>query len=140
MKCMTSSGPNLKLKNQFGCTEIPYKDQTLSQQYVERSKRNVNDSDGCIGIRLQSSVGTDYTLGYCMYGRWTKYTEHSVAKNNYRPFLIINSFDDSQNREKIRKFIWDYQIKTLNVFGHREPLYCEPTITLLTNALKSVLL
>ncbi len=139
-KCMTSNGPNDKLKNLFGCIEIPYKDQTLSQQYVERSKRNVNDSDGSIGVRLYSSVGTDYILGYCIHGYWTKYKGHSHVKTPHRPYLIITDFNDIQNRQRIREFINEHQIKTLNVFGHREPLYCVPTIDLLANALKPVLL
>lgn len=66
---MTMDGPNLKLGTHFGCSELSYRDESLSQQYVRRSKQNVDDADGCLAVRTHSSLGTDFTLGYCIWGR-----------------------------------------------------------------------
>jgi len=39
---------------------------SYAQVYVMRSMRNVDDSDATIAFRLEPSIGTDKTLGYCL--------------------------------------------------------------------------
>ena len=134
---MTVNGENLKLLSEFGCKEISYRDESLAKQYVRRSKLNVDSSDGCIAIRMKDSLGTDFTLGYCLTGRWQKYNgKQQDVRNSYKPVLIVDDLKDIQKyKKKIHDFILDHKIMTLNVFGHRDSYLQASTTEFLSKVL-----
>jgi len=124
---ITSDGKCPELGSKFHLKQldsIQFRGKSLSHMYIERSKMNVDQSDGTIAFRLYSSNGTDKTIGYCLTGKWTivnvtkKYVQEK--KSYHRPILIIDNLHDKSNEENIRDFIDRYQIGTLNVCGHRE--------------------
>ena len=94
--------------------------------YVARSKKNVDDSDGSLFIRFKSSVGTDKTIGYCSTGKW-QHPKPEVWGNTrnvskYKPFCILSDISEekkSENFKMVENFLRKYDIKVLNVSGHR---------------------
>ncbi len=134
---MTIDGEKLKLLSEFGCKEISYREESLAKQYVRRSKLNVDSSDGSIAIRLKESVGTDFTLGYCLTGRWQSYkSTKKEIKNQYKPVLIVDDLKAIERyRKEIHDFILDNKIMVLNVFGHRDTYLKTNTIDFLIKVL-----
>jgi hypothetical protein len=117
----TSDGKCPELGSRFKLVELSLKKpSTLSMMYVERSKKNVDNSDGTIAFRLHSSVGTDKTIGYCITKVWKVQNFKNYKKLAYRPLLVIENLSDKTNISKIRSFIKENKIKILNVCGHRE--------------------
>lgn len=111
---MTEDGPNPKLGTEYGLEEMPKT--TYYQMYPERSRKNVDESDGTVAFRFCNSVGTDKTIGYCRTGEWRYYTR-SVS-DPHRPLIIITSFTEAQ-KERFQRWLVDKQISVLNVAGHR---------------------
>lgn len=131
---MTENGPNFKLRDIYGLEE------TKSTSYPERTKLNVDESDGTLVFRYKDSIGTDCTIGYAQTGEWKK----GRAKHNskYKPVCVIDGKNDELNIKLIKNFIHDNNINVLNVAGHREsgspfPEYCEYVKNILYLALKN---
>lgn len=152
---MTSSGRQPKLKTYYSLQELDTKGTrvSISGMYIERSKKNVDVSDGTIAIRYYDSIGTDKTIGYCIMGYWGRcnlslhtkknvvYDKTHIGNTKYKkPLLIItgaSSVEESAN--DIKAFITDNKIKVLNVCGHREldRTQLKNTIDVLRNGLES---
>lgn len=120
---LTSDGPRPELGTVFGLRELAGNvDRSLSSSvaraYVERSKRNVDDSDATIAIRLCASRGTDRTIGYAQTRRWQDGVIDNETSSAYRPCLVITSLDDA-NVDAIVDFVARHRVRTLNVAGHR---------------------
>ena len=83
---LTSQGPCPELGTRFGLSELKCGatwDPPPGAQYIMRSKRNVDGSDGTVAFRTHSSRGTDCTIGYCLAGKWkalSKEEQGCVAK------------------------------------------------------------
>lgn len=123
----TTEGKCPELGTRFHLKELFVDKKTnisLNIMYVKRSMINVDDSDGTIAFRLYSSAGTDKTIGYCLTKKWNVVTNSkSFGKSKYRPILIIDDISiekKEENIQKIRAFIYENNIKILNVCGHRE--------------------
>ena len=115
--------------------------------YITRSKLNVDHSDGTIAFRTHKSFGTDKTIGYCLTKKWS-YIENTDIETKYKPCLIIkdlslDKFDIIKNL--IKSFIINYNIKILNICGHRtdvrlvNPSYKHRIKMLLNDSLKYVI-
>lgn len=121
-KYKTSNGNDLTLKNKFGLTELFTDTKNLSKMYIDRSKMNVDMSDGTISFRTHKSSGTDKTINYCKTKKWS-FSNQPLDGKPYRPILVIRDLSESEidtNANKIIEFIKRHKIKTLNVCGHRE--------------------
>ena len=112
---LTSTGPKKELLQSFGLKE----GEPDPSKYIKRTKKNVDDSDGTIAFRLKRSAGTDKTIGYAQTGKWQV---GSGSKNDgHKPVLVLeNVLNTPENIQKIRNFISENNIKTLNIAGHRE--------------------
>lgn len=114
---MTENGKNPDLGKKFGLIELE------SENYVIRSKANVDVSDGTLAIRLHKSNGTDKTIGYCQTGFWIKGKPETRNKGGfyYKPVFVITSFENRKRiKRRFKKFIFVNEISVLNVAGHRE--------------------
>lgn len=134
----TCKGRAYFLQTKFDLQEIPGK-MSLSEAYVARSKKNVDDSDGTLCFSLIRSLGTCLTIGYCLTKKWKSVDDYQI-ETKYKPCLVIQNLTDPSNTERIRKFLADNNIKTLNVAGHRDEVVkgmSESIKTILTCALKS---
>lgn len=123
---MTSDGKRPELGCKYHLKELDHQSFTgksMANMYIERSKLNVDHSDGTIAFRLYQSNGTDKTIGYCLTKKWVvvnsskKYIQEK--KTYYKPILIIDDLRNESNKYEIMRFINEYRIKTLNVCGHR---------------------
>jgi hypothetical protein len=79
-----------------------------SADYSKRTLRNVIDSDGTVIIYFDTVTGgTEKTLLFCL--------------NQKKPRLLIDAAELTPERtaERIRKFVADHSISTLNVAGPR---------------------
>lgn len=113
------------LKDRFGLKEIEReKGKGLAYYYVERSKRNVDESDGTIAFRMKPSRGTDCTINYCLTGIWGMGKKNDKVSRKYATLIIGDIlYDDDRHDELVQhivSFILDNQISTLNVAGHRD--------------------
>lgn len=94
-----------------------------SEKYPDRTKKNVDDSDGTLIFRLKSSPGSDLTIGYAQTGIW-KYGDKkslNINETKHRPICIIDDLSNTKNAsKKILDFVVHNDIKILNVAGHRE--------------------
>jgi len=80
--------------------------ETKSSLYVERTKRNVQESDGTLVIYNKIlGNGSAFTAGY--------------ARQIKKPLLIIEA-DNPDLEENIRQWIESKRIKVLNIAGPRE--------------------
>jgi len=69
----TCGGPCPELGTRFGLSELKCgatPPPPPGVQYIMRSKRNVDGSDGTVAFRVYDSRGTDCTIGYCLTGKW----------------------------------------------------------------------
>eukprot|EP01090_Pellita_catalonica_P011749 TRINITY_DN2393_c0_g1_i1.p1 TRINITY_DN2393_c0_g1~~TRINITY_DN2393_c0_g1_i1.p1 ORF type:complete len:143 (+),score=19.65 TRINITY_DN2393_c0_g1_i1:201-629(+) len=90
--------------------------------YVKRTKQNVDDADGTIAIRLHESGGTDSTIGWCLYKKYTRENLHS-SNTGWRPVLVVDDVSPEKSAENvalIRAFVTSNKIRVLNVAGHSE--------------------
>lgn len=98
---VTEKGKNFDLEKIYGLKDS-------GKGYAERTKMNVNDSDGTLLFIEKTSPGSVLTLNAC--------------KKLRKPCLV--SFDT----EKIVKFLNENNIKIVNIAGNREsvsPGICE---------------
>lgn len=131
----TEDGACPELGSKYGLQEISYdKKMPFCADYVTRSKKNVDDSDGTLVFHLRRSLGTSKTIGYCITHKWTQNYDHFAFSRGlitlHRPVLIISdavSLDKHQNQvvrqrdiQQVRDFLIEHNIKTLNVSGHRQ--------------------
>ena len=81
-------------------------EETKSADYKERTRLNVEDSDGTL-IILQNKMdtGTNYTI--------------EVLKEIKKPYLIINT-TDTDNVKKVTEWLNQWKINVLNIAGPRE--------------------
>jgi hypothetical protein len=114
---MTLDGKCPELGVLFGLEEMK-KIQPQSAMYIQRSKKNVDESDGTIAFRIHEGIGTDKTIGYCISKIWKK-SDYQL-KTSYKPILVIDDLSNEKNLVNIQNFIKEHQIKTLNVCGNRE--------------------
>lgn len=134
----TCKGRAYFLQSKFDLKEIQGK-MTLSEAYVARSKKNVDDSDGTLCFSLIKSLGTGLTIGYCLTKKWKPLDNHKI-ETQYKPCLVIVSLTAPDNSARIRKFLIENNIKTLNVAGHRDEVskgMSESIKAILIDALKS---
>ena len=83
--------------------------ETDSQDYAERTRLNVLDSDGTLILNVgELGGGTEYTV--------------EVAKQNAKPFLVI-PLDKSPEPQRVIDWIELNNIHILNVAGPREEKY-----------------
>lgn len=125
---MTSAGRDRALGSVFGLCELRARG---VRGYIERSKRNVDDSDATVAFRNHESAGTDKTIGYCRTGKWRMAATLPVFGRAHRPVHVIDcEFRTFSEEEpcaahasaalKLRTFIRKYNVRTLNVCGHRQ--------------------
>lgn len=120
---ITSIGKDYELKTKYNLKELNLSKLSTSMMYIKRSKMNVDNSDGTIAFRIKRSPGTDKTIGYCITGKWEVINYKNLNSSLYKPLLVINNVSLEKTKENVEKmyhFIIDYEIKILNVCGHRE--------------------
>lgn len=133
----TEDGIDLELKN-FGIKCLD------SIEYPERTKKNVDDSDGTIVFRLQPSLGSDKTIGYAQSKIWKYGVIKTMNKieSKYKAVCVITNIDNEDvASEQILNFVLKNDIKILNIAGHREssaPIknFSEKVERIVYNALK----
>ena len=129
---VTSRGKEPRLATEYGLREIDFKG-TLSQQYVLRSQKNVDEADATLVFRYWESVGSDKTIGYAETGRWT--VLNGDLKTTKKCFVV--TYPDPKFADLILQFIHRNQVKVLNVAGHREiGDMCEGTQSILEKVFK----
>lgn len=106
---LTDSGPDPSLRH-FGLQ------QHKSASYPDRTKQNVDDSDGTIVFRFHSSPGTDKTIGYAQTKTWI--SKSTSNDRGHRPVLVIADFQTPISVPL--SFIKRHRINVLNIAGHRE--------------------
>lgn len=131
----TSLGPNPELGTKYFLQELVQDEKVpLVADYVTRSKKNVDESDATVAFRLHFSVGTDKTIGYCVTRKWTTVYDRFAFSRGFikvhRPVLIITDAislekhrDEvvrQRDAQRLREFLIEHNVKTLNVAGHRE--------------------
>jgi hypothetical protein len=127
-KFMTEAGKNPKLGKKYSLQELSCRSTTpLYVSYIQRSKKNVDDSDATLVFRIRASPGTDKTIGYCLTGKWQT---ASSSEKHYRPVLVITdavllvNFENEEVKRRdadaVRAFLIEHNVKTLNVAGHRQ--------------------
>lgn len=109
----TENRSNPDLGSEFNLVE------SSSPHYVDRTIKNVIDSDGTVAFLWGDSVGTGKTIGYCRTGVW-KYSINESEDSGYRPVLVIDHKDECRATDELVKFISRNTISVLNVAGHRE--------------------
>jgi len=125
----TSAGRDLALRDVFGLVELPLTGKrstvSISQMYVLRSQRNVDDCDVTVAFRTRSSAGTDKTVAYCRTQKWAAVSDTVIqrapAATDYRPCLVITNLDDvDASAATIASFISAFKPAVVNVCGHRD--------------------
>lgn len=90
------------IPEEYPLVELPNAD------YPERTRANVQDSDGTVIFYFKTpSGGTELTLKYCL--------------NATKPYLLIDASEFATTRaaDRIRDFIASHAIKRLNIAGPR---------------------
>lgn len=124
----TSKGKSPELGYKFHLKELELKTTqskiSYEKTYIQRSMKNIDDSDATIAFRLHDSAGTDKSIGYCLTKKWEKVNSSNVhIFKPYRPVLIITdlSLENTQsNTNKMLSFLFEHNVRTLNVCGHRD--------------------
>lgn len=115
----TENGSDPSLKD-FGLVEYPL------SGYPARTKKNVDDADATIVIRLQPGNGTDKTIGYAQTKNWC--ARSTSLDTGYKPVLVITSLDKS-NVQLINQFLEKHKVRVVNIAGHRESTAPVPKFT-----------
>jgi len=113
---ITSTGAQPELGVRYQLKALPATSNPLASQYIARSQRNVDESDGTVVFRLHASPGTDKTIGYARTGQWTTCPE--PVSNPYRPVCVISALHLDMVTT-VMDFVTRHNIGTLNVAGHR---------------------
>lgn len=123
----TSKGKSPELGYKFHLKELELKATqskiSYEKMYIQRSMKNIDDSDATIAFRLYDSAGTDKSIGYCLTKKWEKVNSKVHIFKPYRPILIITdiSLENTQsNTNKMLSFLFEHNVRTLNVCGHRD--------------------
>jgi len=129
----TSTGRDESLKK-FGLVPIGCGG-SIRKGYVDRTKKNVDDSDATLAFSTHSSSGTDNTIGYCISGTWKTYTRvplasrasrrvkngvWTVTTETYRPICVVTNMRAEGAVEQVQAFMRECDVETLNVAGHRD--------------------
>lgn len=90
---------------------IPFKYPVIeieSEEYIDRTKRNVIESDGTLVIKDQEEMGegTEDTIHFCI--------------QFLKPYLIINADSTLNAGYKFRRWIVENKIMILNVAGNKQ--------------------
>ena len=82
---------------------------------------NVDNSNGTIAFRTQTSPGTDRTIGYAQTGKWSKgNAKEGIYNDGYRPVLVLNSTNSSAKNIKLIKDFIKQNPGVVNIAGSRE--------------------
>lgn len=127
---ITSSGQDLSLRDTFKLEEFQQNSCTnLAKMYIDRSKANVDMADATLAFRFWPSVGTDKTIQYCKTGKWPNGHTNSIPKSytnwRHKPFYIVTDLN-TVNLDEILEFLHHYNVRVLNVAGHRDINIKEP--------------
>jgi len=144
----TSRGKSPELGYKFHLKEVKLKGTqskmiSYENMYVQRSMKNVDDSDATIAFRLHESAGTDKSIGYCLTKKWGKMNSKVHIFKPYRPILIITDIsleNTKANTNKILSFLFKYNVQTLNVCGHRDDSINNSFTLAVKNSLVSALI
>jgi hypothetical protein len=120
---ITANGKKPELGTEFGLRELIRAKESLAQMYVRRSQLNVDESEATVAFRLQPSVGTDKTIGYCQSGKWAKPDGGKFAKKPHRPHLVVRDVSAANaeaTAREIVEFVRLHKVAVLNVAGHRD--------------------
>lgn len=117
---LNENGRQEQLMRSFGMHECS------KPGYPARSMKNVDKSDGTIAVMWsKNSIGTAKTVGYAQTKHWVWFAIDNT--NIYKPVRILPHYPEltqSYNLDTAEKhlmtFIVKYDIKILNVAGHRE--------------------
>jgi len=131
---MTSKGPDRFLRT-FGLVALERngtRNRTpLSGFYVQRSQKNINDSDGTIAFRTRQSKGTDLSISFCFTGNWKLINIKKVntEPSKYKPILVLSECVEEGHENnliyyasafnQVVDFLVKHKIKILNICGHR---------------------
>jgi hypothetical protein len=110
----TENGDNPDLGEMYGLKEDE------SDQYPPRTMKNIDDSDGTICFLFRHSSGTEHTIGYCHTKTWC--IRKTSKMDGYRPVLVVSKITE-KTVEDIRSFIFENNIRVLNIAGHRESTF-----------------
>jgi hypothetical protein len=81
--------------------------ETKSSNYIERTRRNVRDSDGTLVLAWgEPTGGTRATI--------------RAARSRGRPCLVVDLAVDEIDLEPIEQWVGDNEVRVLNVAGPRE--------------------
>ena len=134
----TCNGRDPLLGTKFHLSEIPFEGARLHVAYVIRSRKNVDDSDATVAFRFRPGNGTDKTIGYCITKSWkiAPLPEPPLPiVSRHRPVLIIADSVHSSlglthlsnpppswivDAQRLKNFILEFNVKTLNICGHRQ--------------------
>jgi hypothetical protein len=97
---LTEAGPRPEFAQLYGAIE------TRTDDYTERTRANVRDSDGTIWFGATDSPGGRCTLEAC--------------RQNGKPFVVIADTGTSDPPRSVADWIRTSRINTLNVAGNRE--------------------
>ena len=106
-KYETETGSNYQLKMKYKLIE--------AGSLVQRSKKNIDYSDGTVVFLLKESPGTTCSLNYALTKKWGM----KPGNDKYKPVCVISKFDQ-ENILKLQDFLKKNEIETLNIVGHRE--------------------
>lgn len=109
----------------FGFQEIHAPGMSMPKQLVVRSKLNVKDSDGTLAFLFDAeSPGTAKTVHYATTGTWSKILPPRLNTGEqtwaFRPTFVIRRMENEEELlERLHAFVQRYNIKDLNIAGHR---------------------
>jgi hypothetical protein len=121
---LTSVGEQPDLLKGFGLVELQGK-HNRAGGYVQRSIKNVIDSDATVAFRFHAGAGTDKTIGYCVEKKWTTTNQLDqtadvwVHEKGFRPVIVIAKHDEAA-KVALLSFLTRLTPGVLNVAGHRE--------------------
>lgn len=118
-----SSAQRVAVLQSYGLTiqMVPY---NIKASYINRSQRNVDDSNATVAFRTKASAGTDKTIGYCIIGKWTNASAPPAGvsfwepASVHKPVLVIIEMNQ-KSKAALLSFLADHRVQTLNVAGHR---------------------
>lgn len=124
---MTSAGRNMELAS-FGL--VPMSGGSLADQYVARSRMNVQESDATLAFRFKKSRGTDSTIAFATTNKWGALRNCEIKNGKamasiYKPTCVVTKLGDCTWSviADIRAFLIRYNVHTLNICGHRDTRY-----------------
>jgi len=100
-------------KTEYGMEE------DASNDYVPRTKKNVDNADATIAFLWGDSVGTRKTIEWARSGQWAFGTA-ATKYDGRKPVLVIKTRDIDTAVSEIQSFLSRTGAETINIAGHRE--------------------